>query len=71
MAVTSAVIMYSPEEPHEPTHVAVLGGDSVKAGQHAAGVATRRGYVIGGPTWETDERLNGGRPYRLYRLRAA
>lgn len=69
MAATSAMIMYSPDAPHEATHVAVLGGDEAKAGQHARNVATARGCVIGGPTWETDERLNGGRPYRLYRLR--
>ncbi len=68
MAETSAVLIYDQDEPHDPTCVAVLGGDSTQAGRHAGEVARRLGCQLGGPTWETDARLNGGRPYRLYRL---
>jgi hypothetical protein len=66
MATTSATYMYG--QPGEATHVAVFGGDSSKASQHAANCARALGKTIGGPTWETSPQLNGGRPYRLYKL---
>lgn len=70
MAMTSATFVYETGLP--PTRaawVAVFGGDSAKAGQHAANVAAGRGATIGGPQWETSPQLNGGRPFRLYPLR--
>jgi hypothetical protein len=68
---TSAVIMYNQDAPHEPVFVAVLGGSSPQARRHAVAVAEHHGRTAGRARWETDARLNRGRPYRLYELTAA